>query len=211
MREVFDNICVNTGVFSFFFWIWSGFGASKKWQTTEAFECACASPHIAQDCDTIIPYPKGPKIEKIQSRLKFSIELEIFNPDLTLILQSLLLWQKSEDAPKKARIFLPAEPLKSLEKREKTHKKARKTAKRKKRVKRKKRGKKEGQGKNSLQQIGVWWAARLKFSVSLENFKICDRPRPTQGLPGPSGDPVWGGADRIPERRNCRSFKGQHD
>ena len=34
----------------------------------------------------------------------------------TLILQSLLFWQKSEDPPKKARIFLSAEPLKSLEK-----------------------------------------------------------------------------------------------
>ena len=62
------------------------------------------------------PVPKGPKIEKFQSRLKFSIplemkisiSLEIFNPDL----------------------------------------------------------------QNSPQKIGVWWAARLKFSISLENFKI---------------------------------------
>ena len=30
----------------------------------------------------IARFPKGPKIEKIQSRLKFSISLEIFNPDL---------------------------------------------------------------------------------------------------------------------------------
>ena len=52
---------------------------------------------------------------------------------LTLTLPSLLFWQKSEDPPKKARICLSAEPLKSLEKRAKTHKKARKTAKRKKR------------------------------------------------------------------------------
>ena len=45
------------------------------------------------------PCPKGPKIEKIQSQLKISISLEIFNPDLqnspqkigvSLTLQSLL-------------------------------------------------------------------------------------------------------------------------
>ena len=29
-----------------------------------------------------LAFPKGPKIEKIQSRLKFSISLEIFNLDL---------------------------------------------------------------------------------------------------------------------------------
>ena len=54
-------------------------------------------------------------------------------------------WQKTRMPRKKARIFLPAEPLKSLEKRAKTHKKARKTAKRKKRGKRKKR-ELDGQG-----------------------------------------------------------------
>ena len=71
--------------------------------------------------------------------------LPIRDLEPSLILQSLLFWQKSEDPPKKARIFLSAEPLKSLEKRAKTHKKARKTAKRKKRGKRKKQGL-EGQG-----------------------------------------------------------------
>ena len=54
------------------------------------------------------PFPKGPKIENIQSRLKFSISLENFDPDL----------------------------------------------------------------QNSPQKIGVWWAARLQCSISLENFKI---------------------------------------
>ena len=53
-------------------------------------------------------YPKGPKIEKIQSWLKFSISLEMFNLDL----------------------------------------------------------------QNFPQKIGPWWVARLKFSISLENFKI---------------------------------------
>ena len=38
-------------------------------------------------------------------------------------LQSLLFWAKNEDPPKKARTFLPAEPLESLKKRAKTHKK----------------------------------------------------------------------------------------
>ena len=75
----------------------------------------------------LLGLPKGPKTEKIQSRLKFSISLENVNPDL----------------------------------------------------------------QNSTRRKGVWWVACLKFSISLENFKIlkffslwalrelsldCDRP-----------------------------------
>ena len=62
-----------------------------------------------------------------------------FKGKIPLTLQSLLFLAISKDPPKKARIVLPAEPLKSLEKRAKAHKKARKTAKRKQRGKRKKR------------------------------------------------------------------------
>ena len=58
--------------------------------------------------------PEGPKIEKIQSRLKLSISLENFNLDWTF--QS-----RPSEFPTK---------------------------------------------------IGVWWVARLKFSISLEIFKI---------------------------------------
>ena len=65
-------------------------------------------------------------------------------PPLTL--QSLLFFGKSKGfCPKKARVFLFEEPLKSLEKRGKTHKKARKIGKRKKQGNRKKQGL-EGQG-----------------------------------------------------------------
>ena len=67
----------------------------------------------------------------------------------TLTLQSLLFWKKQGFSPKKARVFLFAEPLKSLEKRGKTHKKARKIGKRKKQGNRKKQGL-EGQGKGCL-------------------------------------------------------------
>ena len=70
-----------------------------------------------------------------------SSEEQKYTMRFTLTLQSLLFfWQKSEDPPKKARISLPAEPLKSLEKRAKTHEKARKTAKTK-----KKRGKQKNE------------------------------------------------------------------
>ena len=62
----------------------------------------------------IVRIPKGPRIEKFQSRLKFSIPLEIFNLD----------W-KFQSRPSE----FPTEN----------------------------RG---------------WWVARLKFSISLENFKI---------------------------------------
>ena len=61
-----------------------------------------------------------------------------------LTLQSLLFWKKQGFSPQKARVFLFAEPLKSLEKRGKTHKKARKIGKRKKQGNRKKQGKLEG-------------------------------------------------------------------
>ena len=63
----------------------------------------------------------------------------------TLTLQSLLFWKKQGFFPKKARVFLFAEPLKSLEKRGKMNKKARKIGKRKKQGNRKKQGL-EGQG-----------------------------------------------------------------
>ena len=51
---------------------------------------------------------------------------------VTLTLQSLLFWKKQGFFPKNARVFLFAEPLKSLEKRGKTHKKAREIGKQKK-------------------------------------------------------------------------------
>ena len=45
------------------------------------------TPGFAQEQTGFVPgtnplCPKGPKIERIQSRLKFSISLENFNPDL---------------------------------------------------------------------------------------------------------------------------------
>ena len=58
--------------------------------------------------DTVFADPKGPNLEKNQTRLKFSISLEMFNLDL----------------------------------------------------------------QNSPQKIAFWWVARLKISISLENFKI---------------------------------------
>ena len=70
-------------------------------------------------------------------------KLPVWKPPLTL--QSLLFWKKQGFSPKKARVFLFAEPLKSFEKRGKTHKKARKIGKRKKQGNRKKQGL-EGQG-----------------------------------------------------------------
>ena len=63
----------------------------------------------------------------------------------SLTLQSLFFWKKQGFFPQKARVFLFAEPLKSLEKRGKTHKKAREIGKRKKQGNRKKQGL-EGQG-----------------------------------------------------------------
>ena len=65
-----------------------------------------------------------------------------------LTLQPLLFWKKQGKIRKKARVFLFAEPLKSLEKEGKTHKKAREVGKRKKQGNRKKQGL-EGQGKGS--------------------------------------------------------------
>ena len=66
------------------------------------------------------------------------------HPDPPIL--AFFLGKKARIPPKKGRIFLTGEPLKSLEKRaKKTHKKARKTAKRRKRRKRKKQGL-EGQG-----------------------------------------------------------------
>ena len=65
-------------------------------------------------------YPKGPKIEKIQSRLKCSISLEFFE----------LAW-RFQSWP-------------SL-------------------------------NQNSPQKIGVWWVARLNFSISIENFNPSGR------------------------------------
>ena len=64
---------------------------------------------------------------------------------------------KSRGFPKKARVFLFAEPLKSLEKRGKTLKKARKIGKRKKQGNRKKQGL-EGQG-------GPRWASQSQKSL----------------------------------------------
>ena len=40
------------------------------------------SPPVAEILSMLRDSPKGPKIEENQSRLKFSISLEIFNPDL---------------------------------------------------------------------------------------------------------------------------------
>ena len=64
------------------------------------------------------------------------------NPDPPI----LAFLEKARVFPKKARVFHFAEPLKSLEKRGKTHKKARKIGKRKKQGNQKKQGL-EGQGK----------------------------------------------------------------
>ena len=63
------------------------------------------------------------------------------NPDPPI----LAFLEKARVFPQKARVFLFAEPLKSLEKRGKTHKKARKIRKRKKQGNRKKQGL-EGEG-----------------------------------------------------------------
>ena len=67
-------------------------------------------------------------------------------PQTTLTLQTLLFWKKQGFFPKKARVFLFAEPLKSLEKEGKTQEKARKIGKRKKQGNQKKQGL-EGQGR----------------------------------------------------------------
>ena len=57
---------------------------------------------------------------------------------ITLTLQALLFWKKQGFSPKKARVFLFAEPLKSLEKEGKTHKKSKENRKMKKARKSKK-------------------------------------------------------------------------
>ena len=67
----------------------------------------------------------------------------------TLTLQTLLFWKKQGFSPKKARVFLFAEPLKSLEKEGKTQEKAREIGKRKKQGNRKKQGL-EDQGNEPL-------------------------------------------------------------
>ena len=54
---------------------------------------------------------------------------EFFRNLTTLTLQTLLFWKKQGFFPKKARVFLFAEPLKSLEKEGKTQEKARKIGK----------------------------------------------------------------------------------
>ena len=70
---------------------------------------------------------------------------EICKNTFSLTLQTLLFWKKQGSFPKKARVFLFAEPLKSLEKEGKTQEKASKIGKRKKQGNRKKQGL-EGQG-----------------------------------------------------------------
>ena len=62
---------------------------------------------------------------------------------------TLAFLKKARETPKKARVILLSEPLKSLEKKGKTHKKAREIGKRKKQGNRKKQGL-EGQGMGSL-------------------------------------------------------------
>ena len=100
--------------------------------------------------------PKGPKIESIQSRLKFTISLEIFN--LAWNVQSnLWLWEANlqETWQEFRGIFsdpqtLRAQRLKQIE--------------------------------ISLERLSIltfriphkkggWWAAHLKLSISLENYK----------------------------------------
>ena len=90
----------------------------------------------AQICSKLVE--NSEKRQRPEEKVKFSTK--------TLTLQSLLFWKKQGFFPKKARVFLFAEPLKSLEKRGKTHKKARKIGKRKKQGNRKKQGL-EGQGR----------------------------------------------------------------
>ena len=68
------------------------------------------------------------------------------NPNLTLTLQSLLFWKKQGFFPNKARFFLFAEPLKSLEKRGKTHKKARKIEENEKKARKSKKARIGGSG-----------------------------------------------------------------
>ena len=73
----------------------------------------------------------------------------------TLTLQSLLFWRKKSKgfSPKKARVFLFAEPLKSLEKKGKRTKKARKIGKRKKNKEIEKKQGLEGQGNGDLKKV----------------------------------------------------------
>ena len=68
---------------------------------------------------------------------------------ISLTLQPLIFWKKARETPKKARVLLFAEPLKSLETKGKRPKKARKIGKRKKQGNRKKQGL-EGQGSGWL-------------------------------------------------------------
>ena len=101
----------------------------------------------------------------------FSRDWGIFVSSLTL--QSLLFfWQKQGFFPQKARVFLFAEPLKSLEKRGKTHKKARKIGKRKKARKSKKQGL-EGQGSPLLFQGNARILKNTQFSRTGEAPQIC--------------------------------------
>ena len=117
-------------------------------------------------------FPKGKVTKFVRTRgfsklPRFRDTENLVNP-LSLTLQSILaLLAKSEDPPKKERIFLPAEPLKSLEKRAKTHKKSKQNqAEREKRGKRKKQGKEEGQGCLDMDVVKTL-SEFQDFSVSL--------------------------------------------
>ena len=105
--------------------------------------------------------------------LEISFPLEIFNLarnlDFFLIfaltLQPLLFWKKQGFSLKKARVFLFAEPLKSLEKKGKMPPKSKENRKQKKQGNRKKQGL-EGQGGRSGIAIVRFWCAKLWLTNS---------------------------------------------
>ena len=120
-------------------------------------------------------YVRDPELVRTKMLRAARLQNETSPEKLSLTLQSLLFWQKSEDPPKKARIFLSAEPLKSLEKRAKTHKKGKENRKTKKARKTKKKTRIPGSGFKSIRK--TVWKTRKKIRTTIRNvFEKCLAP-----------------------------------
>ena len=83
-------------------------------------------------------WPRQTKPKKKDQFMNFSQGHSGTKVQCALTLQPLLFWKKARETSKKARVFLFAEPLKSLEKKGKTHQKSKENRKTKKERKTKK-------------------------------------------------------------------------
>ena len=129
-------------------------GRTSLWTSRQKLRSGPPNPGKTSISERDIPTRTSmKKLRSEKLRADFSVPtFEVLKNTLTL--QPLLFWKKQGFFPKKARVLLFAEPLKSLEKRGKTHKKAREIGKRKKQGNQKKQGL-EGQGSPKIFLGGV--------------------------------------------------------